>query len=212
MAREPRALFVAAALVAAAWNGTGWAEDARKTTRSERPEPIHLVCGLVDGKPACTDDVATRWMDGNVPKPARMPRPEYPPRLLSRGLVGWVLTEFTVDESGAVTNAAIVESKPAGVFDRAALRTVRRFKYDPPTFAGRRVSVRVAYEAGGADHGSATGRQTRPDRDATYTMRAEFLPLRMRDEKWLPRLGGSEAGDSTARGPRLLARSPSAAR
>ena len=44
-----------------------------------------------------------------------MARTEYPPQLLARGLAGWVLTEFTVTETGAVKNAVVLASKPSGL-------------------------------------------------------------------------------------------------
>ena len=98
--------------------------------------PIYLLCRIEGEEPVCAEDPGVQWMEGGVPKPHRVPRPEYPPRLLARGVAGWVLAAFTVTETGAVADAAVLESQPSGLFDAAALRTVRRFKYEPPTMAG----------------------------------------------------------------------------
>ena len=35
----------------------------------------------------------------------------------------------------------VVESSPAGVFDRAAIKAVRKFLYQPPTYNGTSVKV-----------------------------------------------------------------------
>lgn len=55
--------------------------------------------------------------------------PEYPPEAAQRGVEGHVTVEFDVTADGGVDNAEVVESEPAGVFDRAALDAVRRWRY-----------------------------------------------------------------------------------
>ena len=67
--------------------------------------------------------------------------PVYPNRAATRGIEGFVLMEFTVDETGAVLEPRIVESSPAGVFDRSALNAVLRFKYKPRVVNGAAVRV-----------------------------------------------------------------------
>ncbi|HEX7048370.1 MAG TPA: energy transducer TonB [Gammaproteobacteria bacterium] len=67
--------------------------------------------------------------------------PVYPQRALARGLEGWVLVEFTVTASGAVTGARVVEAEPQGVFDRAAVEAALKFKYKPRIIDGSPVEV-----------------------------------------------------------------------
>lgn len=67
--------------------------------------------------------------------------PMYPPGAQARGQEGWVLLEFTVTESGAVTDATVVESQPPGVFDEAAKRAVLKFKYKPRVENGKPIAV-----------------------------------------------------------------------
>ncbi|MEM8768600.1 MAG: energy transducer TonB [Pseudomonadota bacterium] len=68
-------------------------------------------------------------------------RPVYPNRAITRGIEGWVLLTFTVDESGAVRDPKVIDASPVGIFDREALRAVLRFKYKPRVFNGAPVAV-----------------------------------------------------------------------
>ena len=63
--------------------------------------------------------------------------PRYPSRALSRGIEGWVLMEFAIDELGLAVNPVVMESEPPGIFDRAALSAVKRWKYRPMIEDGR---------------------------------------------------------------------------
>jgi len=56
--------------------------------------------------------------------------PLYPPRALSRRIEGRVKIEFTVSEEGKVINPIVVAAKPKGVFNRAALRAIRKWKFN----------------------------------------------------------------------------------
>jgi protein TonB len=63
--------------------------------------------------------------------------PRYPSRALSRGIEGWVLLEFTIDQLGQATDLIVVEADPKGVFDRAAVNAIKKWKYRPKTENGR---------------------------------------------------------------------------
>ena len=67
------------------------------------------------------------------------PSPEYPRRAIRLGVEGSVRLEFDVDTDGSVLDPYVVESSPAGVFDRAAIKAVRKFLYEPPTYNGTSV-------------------------------------------------------------------------
>tara|TARA_Y100000768_G_C23979703_1_gene685027 strand:+ start:371 stop:748 length:378 start_codon:yes stop_codon:yes gene_type:complete len=69
------------------------------------------------------------------------PAPEYPRRAIRLGVEGSVRLEFDVDTDGSVLDPYVVESNPAGVFDRAAIKAVRKFLYEPPTYNGTSVKV-----------------------------------------------------------------------
>ena len=70
--------------------------------------------------------------------------PEYPPSANRSRIEGYVVLRFTVTETGAVADPEILRSEPPGVFDRAALRSVLRWKYQPQLANGEPISV-VSY-------------------------------------------------------------------
>ena len=57
--------------------------------------------------------------------------PVYPRRALQRGIEGYVIVEFTVTVQGSVKEPFVVEANPEGIFERAALEAVSKFKYKP---------------------------------------------------------------------------------
>lgn len=73
--------------------------------------------------------------------PLVRPPPVYPRYAQSRGLEGYVIIEFTVTGSGKVINPLIIEANPEGVFDNAALRAVKNYKYKPKMVDGAPVDV-----------------------------------------------------------------------
>ncbi len=62
--------------------------------------------------------------------------PIYPPRAVERGIEGWVDVRFTISPAGAVVDPVVVASHPSSVFNRAALRTIRKWKYRPKVVDG----------------------------------------------------------------------------
>ena len=65
----------------------------------------------------------------------------YPRKALRKGQEGYVVIEFDIDTDGAVLDPYVIESEPAGVFERAAIKAVRKWLYQAPTYNG--VSVKV---------------------------------------------------------------------
>ncbi len=65
----------------------------------------------------------------------------YPRRALSRGIEGYVIVKFTVTRQGTTRDHVIVESKPKGIFDRAALQAATKFKYKPRVVDGQPIEV-----------------------------------------------------------------------
>lgn len=65
--------------------------------------------------------------------------PLYPPSALSRRIEGRVRIEFTVSEEGKVINPVVVAAKPKGTFNRAALRAIRRWKFNKRLIDGKAV-------------------------------------------------------------------------
>ncbi|MBZ4038009.1 energy transducer TonB [Novilysobacter selenitireducens] len=64
-------------------------------------------------------------------RPISTPAPRFPPEALRAGQSGEVQVEFTVGTDGSVTNARVVRSNPARVFDREAVSAVRSWRFQP---------------------------------------------------------------------------------
>ena len=63
--------------------------------------------------------------------------PRYPSRALSRGIEGWVLLEFSIDQLGRAMNPTVVEADPPGIFNSSAMRAVTKWKYRPMVENGK---------------------------------------------------------------------------
>jgi TonB family protein len=97
------------------------------------------------GRPALDTITGT---DDNDPQPLVRILPDYPPN--GRG-DGWVLLRFNISPAGTVTDAAIIDAKPRGIFDKNALRAIERWRYRPAVVDGRAVErrglqVRLVFE------------------------------------------------------------------
>ncbi|HTV51376.1 MAG TPA: TonB family protein [Steroidobacteraceae bacterium] len=68
---------------------------------------------------------------GPTPKRTRYIAPEYPDDALDKRISGSVTIEFTVDEKGVPRNVHVTDSRPKGIFDRAAMNAVIRWRFEP---------------------------------------------------------------------------------
>ena len=62
--------------------------------------------------------------------------PQYPRNELLAGVEGWVKVRFTVEPDGSVSSPKVVQSKPPRVFDTAALRSIKKWKFKPKVVNG----------------------------------------------------------------------------
>jgi len=62
--------------------------------------------------------------------------PQYPRNELIAGVEGWVKVKFTVEADGSVSSPKIIESKPPRVFDTAAMRAIKKWKFKPKVVNG----------------------------------------------------------------------------
>ena len=74
--------------------------------------------------------------DTDITPLVRVP-PQYPPRAAARGIEGWVLMEFTISPAGQPTNVVVVDADPKNIFNRAAIRAVKKWKYRPQIIDGK---------------------------------------------------------------------------
>ena len=105
--------------------------------------PILFVFALLVSTPSFAGDIGYVGEEGTEVEVFRVSSPaaEYPRRAIRLGIEGNVKLEFDVDTDGSVLDPYVVESTPAGVFDRASIKAVRKFLYQPPTYNGTSVKV-----------------------------------------------------------------------
>ena len=67
---------------------------------------------------------------------------EYPPEARDKKIEGYVKVAYDVNADGTVSNARIVESDPPGVFDEAALKAVRTWRFKAAVDRGKLVPAK----------------------------------------------------------------------
>ncbi|MFP8876341.1 MAG: energy transducer TonB [Myxococcota bacterium] len=77
--------------------------------------------------------------------------PLYPQRASQRGIEGWVEVEFTISAAGTVVAPRVINYHPSTIFSRAALKAIRKWKYNPKIEEGKAVerpgvTVRLTFE------------------------------------------------------------------
>lgn len=72
--------------------------------------------------------------------PLHRVEPSYPARALQRGIEGYVVMRFTIDETGRPTDIQVVEAEPKRVFERDAIRALSNWKYQPKLSDGKAVT------------------------------------------------------------------------
>ncbi len=104
-------------------SGTPYLGDFAKSTKRSKP-------------------IAKPKIDTNVVPTLRIP-PIYPARALRSGIEGVVTVEFTIDSDGSVKDPVIVKSKPPKIFDRAVLKSIAKWKFNPDMVNGKAVEKRA---------------------------------------------------------------------
>jgi periplasmic protein TonB len=69
--------------------------------------------------------------------------PEYPPFALRARIEGEVTVEFTISTDGTVREPVIVASRPPDLFDRAVLRVIGQWRFQPQMVDGVAVEQRA---------------------------------------------------------------------
>ena len=60
-------------------------------------------------------------------------------RASKRRIQGWVKIEFTITKLGTVKDAVVKEAHPSNIFNHAALRAIRRWKFKAKIIDGQPV-------------------------------------------------------------------------
>ena len=89
------------------------------------------------------NDMQTNIVSAATLKRTRTVAATYPEAARKRGVEGWVELVFTVTPKGTVEDVEVRNSSPAEVFDDAALRAIRQWRFEPVTRNGEAVTQRA---------------------------------------------------------------------
>jgi TonB family protein len=87
--------------------------------------------------------LATNIVSANSLKRTRTVQPVYPEAARKKGIEGWVELAFTVTPNGTVENVEVRNASPANVFDDAAVRAIRGWRFEPVERDGEKVAQRA---------------------------------------------------------------------
>ncbi len=99
-------------------------------------------------------NLGTAPSDSDTIPLVRVP-PQYPVRAAERGIEGYVVMRFTISAAGTVKDPVVVDSEPARIFDRAAIRAIKKWKYKPKIEDGvaverPNIEVKLAFNLDGS--------------------------------------------------------------
>jgi len=94
---------------------------------------------------ALLSDVENKTMDkdsvDSIPKILQRSPIVYPELARKQGASGFVLLNVLINENGRVEEVEILDAKPKDIFDVSATNTVRKWKFEPATYMGKKVKV-----------------------------------------------------------------------
>jgi len=138
---QPTAARDAIASAATAGSRQAAADDApRAPVESPPTTPVPAPPAI----PTAVANASTRA--GGVssdPVPLVKFAPEYPAAAKKRRAEGWVELQFVVGTNGVASEIEVVRAQPEGIFDRAAVRALSRWKFKPGERDGEVVEARA---------------------------------------------------------------------
>jgi len=66
---------------------------------------------------------------------------EYPARAKAKEVEGFVTLSLLINTEGKIDTVKIIESEPAGIFDRAVLRAIKKWVFEPARYKGEAVQT-----------------------------------------------------------------------
>jgi protein TonB len=98
----------------------------------------HAAPKELKAEPAIARDTCVEA--ASKPKPLQVSQPAFPEEARAAGIQGRVRVELTVDATGAVTQAKVVEGLGHGL-DEAAIEAARTYRFEPALRCGKAVSA-----------------------------------------------------------------------
>jgi len=78
-------------------------------------------------------------LSDNDARPVIQITPKYPISALNNGTQGWVKLAFNINQLGEVFGVRVIDSKPKRVFDKAARKALKKWKYRAKTVNGNAI-------------------------------------------------------------------------
>ncbi|MFA9460017.1 energy transducer TonB [Thiohalorhabdus sp. Cl-TMA] len=98
--------------------------------------------GLDDSLLGDTRDVVMTDDSVDVPpKAVERAAMQYPAAARQKGITGFVTVNLLVNAEGRVEKVKVLDSKPGGVFEEAAVEAVRAWRFEPAKYEGEAVKV-----------------------------------------------------------------------
>ncbi|ROV58033.1 energy transducer TonB [Vibrio ponticus] len=116
--------------------------QARAETASVSPMAMQPTLGLdtaIDGLAISTPTFGDFGVNQQA-MPLYRVEPRYPAKALRRGAEGFVVLKFTIDPTGRPTDIEVVDAKPRRMFEKEAVRALRKWKYQPKVEDGSALS------------------------------------------------------------------------
>jgi TonB family protein len=103
-----------------------------------RPFVNLLLIGLILGwaSPLLAADSGAKPVTRTMALPIDKTPPKYPRRALANGREGWVIVSYVVTTEGRVIDPVVEDSSGIRDFEKAALKVVKKWQYEPATYAG----------------------------------------------------------------------------
>lgn len=103
--------------------------------------------GLTDDASSLLGDIRNVVMTADtvdeLPVPVQQAAPQPPARARQKGISGVVLVSLLIGVDGRVQDVDVLESRPTGVFDEAAITAVKQWRYTPAQYQGEPVPLRI---------------------------------------------------------------------
>jgi protein TonB len=131
-------------LLAGAQHPTESLSPAPKTAEEAPPEVGAVIENSGQGNSGEADaPSAPDVVDARRLVMVKSVQPEYPRRAREESIQGWVELDFTVAESGQVTDLSVHAANPRGVFDQAAMSALAQWRYKPVLVDAKPVAQRA---------------------------------------------------------------------
>jgi len=115
----------------------------------EQADTIQLAStdlNISEPPPVQSSDIEEiEWVKVEIkPQVLEQPKPKYPDIAKRSGTEGAVIVEFVIDTTGSVLtgSAKVVQARPEGIFEEAALQAIYTWRFSPGQQRDRKVRVR----------------------------------------------------------------------